>query len=185
MVLCTNTVCPNPQCDFQKGERLRIPANKCCPECISSQGSCQSEGVTYGEGSVWQPSPCQRCLCSGQSVSCSPLSCPALNCPADHTEHTIEGECCPQCVRNGGSCRWEDREYRDGEQFESGLCSRCVCSDGEIQCSVAECPSVSCKTNENLVIRTGQCCPECVTNPCLSAGKQYQVCALFHHTLHL
>lgn len=34
---------------FLKGERLRISANKCCPECISSsQGSCQYEGVIYG-----------------------------------------------------------------------------------------------------------------------------------------
>uniref|UniRef100_A0A3B4AGL3 VWFC domain-containing protein n=1 Tax=Periophthalmus magnuspinnatus TaxID=409849 RepID=A0A3B4AGL3_9GOBI len=151
-----------------------IPANKCCPECISSQGSCQYEDLTYGAGSMWRPSPCSQCLCSGLGVTCSALSCPAVDCPLDHREYTPEGECCPQCVRNGGSCRWEDKEYRDGEQFQSGLCSRCVCSDGEVQCSVAECPSVSCKTNENLVIRPGLCCPECVTNPCLSAGKQYQ-----------
>lgn len=34
---------------FKKGEHLRIPTNKCCPECASSsQGSCQYEGVIYG-----------------------------------------------------------------------------------------------------------------------------------------
>lgn len=34
---------------FLQGERLRIPPNKCCPECISlSQGSCQHEGLIYG-----------------------------------------------------------------------------------------------------------------------------------------
>lgn len=32
-----------------QGERLRIPANKCCPECVaSSHGSCQYEGLPYG-----------------------------------------------------------------------------------------------------------------------------------------
>ncbi|KAM7391087.1 hypothetical protein PAMP_021803 [Pampus punctatissimus] len=47
--ICRPTHCPNPQCDFQRGERLRIPANKCCPECVSSsQDSCQYEGVIYG-----------------------------------------------------------------------------------------------------------------------------------------
>ncbi|XP_072289092.1 extracellular matrix organizing protein FRAS1, partial [Eucyclogobius newberryi] len=174
VALCANAPCPNPQCDFQRGERLRIPALGCCPECVSSQGLCQSDGATYSAGSVWRPSLCSMCLCSGSGVSCSALSCPALDCAPDHREYTPEGECCPQCVRNGGSCRWDDRELRDGETFESGLCSRCVCSDGAVQCSVAECAPVSCRTNENLVIRAGQCCPECVTNPCLSAGKQYQ-----------
>lgn len=33
--------------------------------------------------------------------------------------------------------------------------------------------------NENLVIQPGQCCPQCVSNPCLSAGKQYQVKSLY------
>ena len=42
-------MCIHVRVSFPKGERLRIPANKCCPECISaSQGSCQYEGVVYG-----------------------------------------------------------------------------------------------------------------------------------------
>lgn len=30
--------------------------------------------------------------------------------------------------------------------------------------------------HENLLIQPGRCCPQCVSNPCLSAGKQHQVC---------
>lgn len=47
--LLATCVCIDVCVSFPKGERLRIPANKCCPECISSsQGSCQYEGVVYG-----------------------------------------------------------------------------------------------------------------------------------------
>ena len=48
VVFCVH-MCIHVRLSFPKGERLRIPANKCCPECISSsQGSCQYEGVIYG-----------------------------------------------------------------------------------------------------------------------------------------
>ncbi|XP_036955362.1 extracellular matrix protein FRAS1 isoform X2 [Acanthopagrus latus] len=175
VAICRPTHCPNPQCDFQKGERLRIPANKCCPECISSsQGSCQYEGVIYGHDSQWSPSPCTVCVCSRGSVSCSARPCPPLACPGDQSLFTPAGECCPKCGRNGESCSWQGTVYRDGEEWEPSLCSRCVCGNGEVQCSVAECQQVACKPHENLVIRPGQCCPQCVSNPCLSSGKQYQ-----------
>lgn len=34
---------------FSKGERLRIPPNKCCPECFAQlPGICHHEGMVYG-----------------------------------------------------------------------------------------------------------------------------------------
>ncbi|CAK6978406.1 hypothetical protein NQZ68_028223 [Scomber scombrus] len=175
VAICRPTHCPNPQCDFQRGERLRIPANKCCPECLSSShGSCQYEGVIYGHDSQWSPSPCSVCICSRGSVSCTMSPCPTLSCPVDQSLFTPAGECCPKCGRNGESCTWQGAAYRDGEEWKPSLCSRCVCSNGEVQCSAAECQQVACKPHENLVIQPGQCCPQCVSNPCLSAGKQYQ-----------
>uniref|UniRef100_A0A3Q3IUW6 VWFC domain-containing protein n=1 Tax=Monopterus albus TaxID=43700 RepID=A0A3Q3IUW6_MONAL len=172
---CAPIRCPNTQCDFQMGERLRIPANKCCPECVSaSQGSCHYEGVTYGHESQWSPSPCSLCVCSRGSVFCSPHPCPPLSCPGGQSAFTPAGECCPKCGRSGESCSWQGVLYKDGDEWKPSLCSRCLCSNGEVQCLVAECQQVACKLHENLVIQPGQCCPQCVSNPCLSAGKQYQ-----------
>ncbi|KAI3372108.1 hypothetical protein L3Q82_006961 [Scortum barcoo] len=146
LAICSPPRCPNPQCDFQRAERLRIPANKCCPECVSSsQGSCQHEGVTYAHDSQWSPSPCSSCVCSGGIVSCSARPCPPLNCPGDQSPFIPAGECCPKCGRNGESCSWQGSVYRDGEEWKPSLCSRCVCSSGEVHCSVAECQQVACK----------------------------------------
>ena len=43
------------------------------------------------------------------------------------------------------SCSWQSTVYRDGEEWKPSLCSRCVCTNGETQCSVAECQQVACK----------------------------------------
>ncbi|XP_069025425.1 extracellular matrix organizing protein FRAS1 isoform X2 [Embiotoca jacksoni] len=175
VAICSPAHCPNPHCDFQRGGHLKIPANKCCPECVSSsQDSCQYEGVTYGHDSQWSPSPCSLCVCHRGGVSCSAHPCPSLTCPGDQTLFTPAGGCCPKCGHNGDSCSSQGVVYRDGEEWRPSLCSRCVCVNGRIQCSVAECQQVACRTDENLVIQPGHCCPQCVSNPCLSAGKQHQ-----------
>ncbi|TWW60843.1 Extracellular matrix protein FRAS1 [Takifugu flavidus] len=190
IAICKPTRCPNPNCDLQKGERLRIPPNECCPECISvSQDSCRYDGAIFGayggiglglqldasHDSQWSPSPCTLCICSRGSVACGPRPCPPLSCPAGQSLFAPAGECCPKCGRGGESCAWQGGVYRDGEEWRPGHCSRCVCSDGEVQCSVAACQPVVCEPHENLVIQPGQCCPRCTSNPCLSAGTEHQV----------
>uniref|UniRef100_A0A3Q3MY85 Fraser extracellular matrix complex subunit 1 n=1 Tax=Mastacembelus armatus TaxID=205130 RepID=A0A3Q3MY85_9TELE len=146
VAVCRPSRCPNPHCDFQRGERLRVPANKCCPECVSSsQGSCHHEGVVYGHDSQWSPSPCSVCICSRGSVSCSARPCPPLSCARGQSPFTPAEECCPRCGLDGESCSWQGAVYRDGDEWKPSLCSRCVCSNGEARCSVAECQQVACK----------------------------------------
>ncbi|KAJ8398108.1 hypothetical protein AAFF_G00431850 [Aldrovandia affinis] len=175
IVICKTSHCQNPQCHFQKGEKLRIPPNKCCPECFPpSQGSCEHEGAIYGHDSQWRGSGCSVCSCSQGKVKCGPRPCPPLQCRRDESVFTAFRECCPKCVRNGASCSSEGQEYRDGEVWRPTPCTKCVCNAGETQCSAAECQSVICKPHQNLVIYPGSCCPQCVPNPCLVAGKEYK-----------
>ncbi|TKS77877.1 Extracellular matrix protein FRAS1 [Collichthys lucidus] len=189
VAICRPIHCPNPQCDFQKGERLRIPANKCCPECISSsQGSCQYEGVVYGlkqslslSSSIEWPlteeaglfrleiplvsPPCMTasgvprhalCVFAPEGVypatlAHAPLS-PALATRA--CSRQLESAAPSVAVMEG-------TVYRDGEEWKPSLCSRCGCSNGEVQCSVAECQQVACKPGQTKVKRANQCCDEC------------------------
>ncbi|KAM6954491.1 extracellular matrix organizing protein FRAS1 [Aplochiton taeniatus] len=175
ITVCSPAHCPNPGCDHQKGERLRIPPNQCCPECQpQTPGSCLYQGGTYEHDSQWRGSACSVCVCSGGGVSCGPRPCPPLHCGPDQSLFTPPGECCPKCASHGGSCSYEDTVYRDGEEWRPSVCSKCGCDDGQVQCFAAQCQPVSCQLNENLVIQPGHCCPQCMANPCLSAGKQYQ-----------
>ncbi|XP_048099370.1 extracellular matrix protein FRAS1 [Alosa alosa] len=175
IVICKPLRCRNPKCDFQRGERLRIPPSQCCPECFpQSAASCQHEGAIYGHDSQWNGSKCSVCVCSQGKVSCGPPPCPALSCGPDQSPFVPTGECCPKCARHGASCSWEGVEYRDGEEWRPGPCSTCQCLSGRVQCSTAECQPITCKLSENLVIQPGQCCPQCVPNPCLASGKEYK-----------
>ncbi|MED6236366.1 hypothetical protein ATANTOWER_008091 [Ataeniobius toweri] len=124
--------------------------------------------------SQWSLSPCSVCVCSKGSVSCHARPCPHLTCVGDQNPFIPTGECCPKCGLNGESCSWQGLVYRDGEEWEPGICSRCFCGSGKAQCSVVECQQVACRPHENLVILPGHCCPQCMSNPCLSAGTQYQ-----------
>ncbi|CAB1322430.1 unnamed protein product, partial [Coregonus sp. 'balchen'] len=146
ITICQPATCLNPHCDYQRGERLRIPPNQCCPECLpSSRGSCQHEEAVYGHDSQWSASQCRVCVCSGGSVSCGPRPCPPLSCPPDQTPFTPAGDCCPKCARHGASCSWEGHEYRDGEEWRPSTCSKCVCHNGQPQCYAAECQPIACK----------------------------------------
>ncbi|XP_042177181.1 extracellular matrix organizing protein FRAS1-like [Oncorhynchus tshawytscha] len=175
ITVCQLATCLNPHCDYQKGERLRIPPNQCCPECLpSSQGSCQHDEAVYGHDSQWSAPQCQVCVCSGGSVSCRQRPCPPLSCPPDQIAFTPAGDCCPKCVRSGASCSWDDHEYRDGEEWRPSPCSKCVCSNGRPQCFTAECQPVACTQHESLVIQPGQCCPQCLPTSCLSAGREHK-----------
>ncbi|XP_073695623.1 extracellular matrix organizing protein FRAS1 [Garra rufa] len=175
VVICKPTRCRNPQCDFQRGERLRIPPNKCCPECFAQlPGICQHEGKVYGHDSQWSNSKCSVCTCSHGKVTCGPRACPPLSCGKDQSPFIPDGDCCPVCAHNGASCSWEGRQYRDGVEWTSSPCTKCRCKNGLTECLVAECQPVTCKANENLVVQPGQCCPQCEPNPCVEAGNEYK-----------
>ncbi|XP_036384591.1 extracellular matrix protein FRAS1-like [Megalops cyprinoides] len=105
IVVCTTTRCPKPQCDFQKGEWLRITPGKCCPECVpQSQFSCLHEGKTYGPDSQWHGSNCSVCTCLRGRVSCTPRPCATVHCRRDERPVINFGECCAKCEQDGNSC---------------------------------------------------------------------------------
>lgn len=46
-------------------------------------------------------------------------------------------------------------------------CTLCECLFGKANCTVEQCPSLDCKSDETLVIEEGVCCPSCVKQPAL------------------
>ncbi|XP_078258376.1 extracellular matrix organizing protein FRAS1 isoform X5 [Rhinoraja longicauda] len=175
IVLCTVTQCQNPQCDFNKGEVFKINLNTCCPECaLRTENFCEYEGQIHGDGTEWSRTDCTVCSCTSKQVTCGPKYCPSISCGRGETVYTPVGDCCPICVKTGGSCQFEGRTYRDGEDWKPTNCSKCVCSDGEAQCYTAECEPVYCKKDEDVVLQVGKCCPECLPKPCSLAGRKYE-----------
>ncbi|XP_062899606.1 extracellular matrix protein FRAS1 isoform X1 [Mobula hypostoma] len=175
IVRCTVTQCQNPQCDVHKGEIFKINPNNCCPECaLRTHNFCDYEGQIHGDDTEWMSTDCIVCSCTNKQVKCSLKYCPSISCGKGETMNTPPGECCPKCVKTGGSCLFEGRVYRDGEDWKLTACSKCVCNNGEAQCYTAECQPVYCKGDEDVVLQVGKCCPDCLPKSCSLAGKEYK-----------
>ncbi|XP_025062352.1 extracellular matrix protein FRAS1 isoform X12 [Alligator sinensis] len=175
IVTCEPAVCRHPWCDFQKGEVLQIPPNKCCPECVlGTKGFCQHEGQTHGHGTEWASSQCTMCFCANGTVHCSPKLCLVPSCGSGELEYVAPGDCCPKCVGIGESCSFDGQMFRDGEEWQLSPCSKCFCRNGATQCFTAECRPVACSRDEVMIVTPGKCCPECVPKPCSVSGEAYK-----------
>ncbi|KAE8631113.1 hypothetical protein XENTR_v10001087 [Xenopus tropicalis] len=175
IVVCETTSCRDPQCDFSKGEVLRIEPSKCCPECGSrTQGFCQHNGTTHAHGTQWEDSECTICSCWNSKVSCTSKPCPNLRCRKWENEHVAPGECCPVCVGTGEPCSLDGSMVLDGEEWKLSHCSRCSCRNGVIQCLTADCLPKVCRKDETLAIVPGKCCPECLPKSCHVGEKTYE-----------
>ncbi|XP_053559271.1 LOW QUALITY PROTEIN: extracellular matrix organizing protein FRAS1 [Bombina bombina] len=175
IVVCETTQCRDPQCDFTKGEVLRIEYNTCCPQCTSqSQGFCQHEGIIRAHETQWSQSECTECSCANSKVTCASKPCPPLTCKNGDIQHIPPGECCPICVGTGESCSLEGHLLRDGEQWKLSQCSRCICKNGFVECFTADCLPMLCEKDEMLAVVPGKCCPECLPKSCTVSGKTYE-----------
>ncbi|XP_071508475.1 extracellular matrix organizing protein FRAS1-like [Diadema antillarum] len=174
IVSCTPKQCRNPECDFTRGAILRISANKCCPECASSAGSCDYQGEIVGHNSQWNPSPCTTCVCISGQVTCRNQTCSVRQCRAGEVLYQAETECCPTCIRSGRTCTDRGVTHYDGEEWSPVKCAKCICNNGQSQCYIADCPAVTCGQDEEAVVPEGKCCPECVGRSCQVDGATYQ-----------
>ncbi|XP_014676004.1 PREDICTED: kielin/chordin-like protein [Priapulus caudatus] len=131
----------------------------CCPEC----GSCEYKDQLVLNGQLFaEPDdPCVSCECHQGNISCGPLQCPTVACT-----HPSRGQCCLECH----TCNYGDRVYANGERFEDETrpCEECNCKSGNVECSVKNCPLVSCSDP-----KPGPCCPEC-NRPCSHHGQMYK-----------
>ncbi|XP_053317651.1 extracellular matrix organizing protein FRAS1 [Spea bombifrons] len=175
IVVCESAICRDPQCDFAKGEILRIEHNKCCPECASgSHGFCQHEGTVHAHGTQWTASECTVCSCMNGKVTCAPKPCLNVRCQRGEVEHLAPGECCPTCVGTGDSCSLEGHQLQDGEEWQLSQCSKCTCRNGLTECYTVSCQPLLCDKDEILALIPGKCCPKCLPKSCTISGIKYE-----------
>ncbi|RXN23492.1 extracellular matrix FRAS1-like protein [Labeo rohita] len=173
VVICKPARCRNPQCDFQRGERLRIPPKKCCPECFAQlPGICHHEGMVYGNenlvvqpgqccpqcepnpcveagneykhGEQWQKGSCTTCVCDRGHSRCQTEKCPPLHCDKGQTKVKRAGQCCEDCVSSKGSCLYEGIVRYHGDMWNGTGCEFCMCERGQVLCQRVECARSEC-----------------------------------------
>ncbi|RUS81899.1 hypothetical protein EGW08_010326, partial [Elysia chlorotica] len=157
-VSCDTVACPGVTCDNPFTRE-----GQCCPECNLD---CDYEGVTYADGSSFQPdfNPCLKCTCTNHIVRCRTTRCPQMN-PPCRSPVRRPGECCATvCL----TCEDDGVVYQDGDSWPShnSPCERCTCQAGKVECRPSQTCPLSCTHG---LVRDGQCCSECTD--CLLDGR--------------
>ncbi|CAL8379155.1 unnamed protein product [Arctogadus glacialis] len=94
--------------------------------------------------------------------------------PCDCGDPREDLSCCPSCdQRPSSQCLDQSGRllYRSGASWLYN-CHQCHCMEGEVECWPLLCPVLTC---EYAAVAEGECCPRCVSDPCLAERLPYDV----------
>ncbi|XP_071618744.1 protein kinase C-binding protein NELL1 isoform X8 [Heliangelus exortis] len=140
-----------------------------CPSGPSCSGDCPHDGGFKRNGQVWtlREDRCSVCSCKDGRIFCRRTACDCENPSADLF-------CCPECdTRVTSQCldQTGHKLYHSGDNWTYS-CQQCRCLDGEVDCWPLLCPNLNC---EYTAISEGECCPHCVSDPCLADNITYDI----------
>ncbi|XP_038620449.1 protein kinase C-binding protein NELL1 isoform X5 [Tachyglossus aculeatus] len=140
-----------------------------CPSGPSCTGDCPHEGGLKRNGQVWmlKEDRCSVCSCKDGKIFCRRTACDCQN-------PSVDLFCCPECdTRVTSQCLDQNghKLYRSGDNWTYS-CQQCRCLEGEVDCWPLSCPDLSC---EYTAISEGECCPHCVSDPCLAENIAYDI----------
>ncbi|XP_062823866.1 protein kinase C-binding protein NELL1 isoform X7 [Anolis carolinensis] len=140
-----------------------------CPSGPSCTGDCVHEGSLKRNGQVWtlKKDRCSVCSCKDGKIFCRRTACDCQN-------PTVDFFCCPECdTRVTSQCLDQNghKLYRSGDNWTYS-CQQCRCLEGEVDCWPFACPTLSC---DYTAISEGECCPRCVSDPCLADNVTYDI----------
>ncbi|XP_073844457.1 crosveinless 2-secreting protein [Musca autumnalis] len=161
---CAKKTCPVLQCPVSKQKLL---PNECCPKCIERRdfmpltGKCFLANKVLHDKIQFMPDRCTNCTCSNGTSICERKTCPILECSPEYQE--MDG-CCPRCITSEvrSECILNGKTYQNNETWNVDTCRSCRCTGGNIRCSEMRCPAVKCRSNEELKVLPGECCPKCI-----------------------
>ncbi|KAL7866888.1 hypothetical protein AOLI_G00147020 [Acnodon oligacanthus] len=136
------------------------------PECT---GDCvQDDGLKHN-GQEWSLSQdsCSMCTCKDGRVFCRRRGC-------DCDDPAVDWFCCPECdTRQSSQCLHQSGHtlYRSGDSWVYN-CQQCRCLEGEVDCWPLSCPVLPC---EYTAVLDGECCPRCVSDPCLADNFAFDI----------
>ncbi|KAM4845745.1 protein kinase C-binding protein NELL1 isoform 2-T2 [Thomomys bottae] len=140
-----------------------------CTSGPSCSGDCPHEGGLKHNGQVWtlREDRCSMCSCKDGKIFCRRTACDCQN-------QSVDLFCCPECdTRVTSQCLDQNghKLYRSGDNWTHS-CQQCRCLEGEVDCWPLSCPNLSC---EYTATSEGECCPRCVSDPCLADNMIYDI----------
>ncbi|XP_065367953.1 BMP-binding endothelial regulator protein [Calliphora vicina] len=161
---CAKKTCPVLQCPISK---QKLHPNECCPRCTEQRefmplpGKCIFNHKIFNDKIQFMPDRCTNCTCTNGTSICERKTCPILECSPEYQE--LDG-CCPRCITSEvrSECISNGVSYQNNETWNLGPCRSCRCTAGNIRCSEMRCAAIKCRSNEELKVLPGECCPKCI-----------------------
>uniref|UniRef100_A0A673XR27 Neural EGFL like 1 n=1 Tax=Salmo trutta TaxID=8032 RepID=A0A673XR27_SALTR len=140
-----------------------------CTSGPACSGDCLHEEGLKHNGQEWNLSldRCSLCSCKDGRTFCRRREC-------DCVEPEADLFCCPECdSRKSSQCLHQSGHtlYNSRDSWIYG-CQQCRCLEGEVDCWPLVCPVLACKYS---ALAEGECCPHCVTDPCLADNIAYDI----------
>ncbi|XP_013981708.1 protein kinase C-binding protein NELL1 [Salmo salar] len=140
-----------------------------CTSGPACSGDCLHEEGLKHNGQEWNLSldRCSLCSCKDGRTFCRRRECDCVDPEADLF-------CCPECdSRKSSQCLHQSGHtlYNSRDSWIYG-CQQCRCLEGEVDCWPLACPVLACKYS---ALAEGECCPSCVTDPCLADNIAYDI----------
>ncbi|KAK6291183.1 hypothetical protein J4Q44_G00384160 [Coregonus suidteri] len=140
-----------------------------CTSGPACSGDCIDEEGLKHNGQEWNLSldRCTLCSCKDGRTFCRRRECDCVDPEADLF-------CCPECdSRKSSQCLHQSGHtlYRSRDSWIYS-CQQCRCLEGEVECWPLACPVLACKYS---ALAEGECCPHCVTDPCLADNIAYDI----------
>ncbi|XP_051885506.1 protein kinase C-binding protein NELL1-like isoform X1 [Pristis pectinata] len=140
-----------------------------CPFGEHCTGDCPHDEELKRNGQVWtlRNDRCSVCSCQDGKIFCRRTVCDCRN-------PNVDLFCCSECdTRVTSQCLHQNGHlvYRSGDIWTYS-CQQCRCLQGEVDCWPLTCPALSCQYT---TIPDGECCPHCVSDPCLADNMVYDI----------
>uniref|UniRef100_A0A4W5PNG3 Neural EGFL like 1 n=1 Tax=Hucho hucho TaxID=62062 RepID=A0A4W5PNG3_9TELE len=140
-----------------------------CTSGPACSGDCLHEEGLKHNGQEWNLSldRCSLCSCKDGRTFCKRRECDCVDPEADLF-------CCPECdSRKSSQCLHQSGHtlYNSRDSWIYS-CRQCRCLEGEVDCWPLACPVLACKYS---ALEEGDCCPHCVTDPCLADNIAYDI----------
>uniref|UniRef100_A0A8C7U6K1 Neural EGFL like 1 n=1 Tax=Oncorhynchus mykiss TaxID=8022 RepID=A0A8C7U6K1_ONCMY len=140
-----------------------------CTSGPACSGDCLHEEGLKHNGQEWNLSldRCSLCSCKDGRTFCRRRECDCVDPEADLF-------CCPECdSRKSSQCLHQSGHtlYNSKDSWIYS-CQQCRCLEGEVDCWPLACPVLACKYS---ALAEGECCPHCVTDPCLADNIAYDI----------
>lgn len=149
-LVCSKRICPVLTCPPSK---MVLKPGHCCPVCTGTRkmyevkGRCLIGKKQHANGASFRVDSCTNCTCQSGTGVCQRRDCrKSSTSPSNAISRALPQTAIRQSLPTALpasrplTCSYRSVLYQDGAKWTLDACTACSCNEGEVRCSVQQCP---------------------------------------------